>query len=144
MINPDVQENIKIKTEQANDCAKAVLQLCEDYSRVQRPKYLKEMGGYLGTFVNNLRSALNYATVDYCGQRRFEKNKKGKPLSTDFPYSLNKDKFKSIELVSLMSQFDPNLYSFIESIQPYHHQHPWRPHPKLVLYYYLFLQLHYN
>ncbi len=120
MINPDTRENIIVKTEQAQECTTKALQLCEKYSHAQAQKYLKEMGGYLGTFVNNLRSALNYAIVDYCTQRGFAKNKKGKAISTDFPYGFTADKFKSIEVVALMSQFDPKLYIFIEGIQPYH------------------------
>src|SRR6266508_2314294 len=120
MINPDTQENIIIKTGQAQECATKALQLCEKYSRTPNRKYLKDMGGYLGTFVNNLRSALNYAVVDYCTQRGFTKNKKGKAISTDFPYGLTEDNFKSIAIVSFMSQFDPNLYTFVEGIQPYH------------------------
>ena len=120
MINPDIQENINIKTEQAHECAAKALQLCENYSRTQKPKYLKEMGGYFGTFVNNLRSAFNYASVDYCTQRGFKKNRNKKNLSTDFPYALTEANFKRIELVSLMSQSDPNLYAFIEKMQPYH------------------------
>jgi len=120
MINPDTKENINIKTEQAQECAAKALQLCEYYSRAQTQKHLKALGGYLGTFVNNLRSALNYAAVDYCQQRGFTKTKKGKRLPTDFPYNFSKDEFKKIELVSLMSQSDPALYNFVEEIQPYH------------------------
>jgi hypothetical protein len=120
MINPDTKENIITKNEQAQECATKAWQLCEKYSRIQNRKYLKEMGGYLGTFVNNLRSALNYAMVDYCTQRGFTKNKKGKDISTDFPYARTEDKFKNIEIVSLMSKHDPNLYAFVEKVQPYH------------------------
>src|SRR5260221_11660090 len=113
MINPDTKENINIKTEQAQECATKALQLCEYFSRAQNQKHLKALGGYLGTFVNNLRSALNYAAVDYCQQRGFTKTKNGKALSTDFPYSLAEDKFKQIGLVSLMLQTDPALYTFV-------------------------------
>ena len=120
MINPDTQENINIKIEQAQESAKNALQLCESYSHTQSSKDLKRLGGYLGTFVNNLRSALNYATVDYCNQREF-RSKNGKLLrKTDFPYSFVEADFKRIELVSLMSQVDPELYNFIEGIQPFH------------------------
>lgn len=78
------------------------------------------MGGYLGDFVNNLRSALNYAFKDYCEQRKFPKKKDGKRISTDFPYGLTKDEFDSKKVISLVSKFDPNLYKYLEEIQPYH------------------------
>lgn len=120
MINPNTKENINIKIEQAHEVAQKALELCDEFSINQSPKHLKVIGGYLGTFVNNLRSALNYASVDYCEQRGILKNKNGKDLPTDFPYGMVEEKFKSIDLVKFMMGKDPELYNFVESIQPYH------------------------
>lgn len=108
----DVQENISIKIEQAKECEKKSLQLCTQYVHVNNPKFLKQMGGYLGTYANNLRSALNYAMADYATQ-------KGITVNTDFPYNSTKDNFDKIKLVLLISKSDPSLYSFIESLQSY-------------------------
>lgn len=119
MINPKTQEDISIKTQLAHEAGEAVLKLCVEYSKDQNKKHLKMMGGYLGVFVNNLRSMLNYASVDYCEQRKFSKTSKGKKLNTDFPYGTSEKLFNNIELVKLIRKADPKLFDFLESIQPY-------------------------
>lgn len=119
MNTSNIRENINIKIEQAKEAAEKGAELCTRYVNNSDPKYLKHMGGYLGTCVNNLRSALNYATNDYCQQRGFLTAEE-KKISTDFPYSLEKVNFDKIKLVLLMSKFDPDLYDFIERLQPYH------------------------
>lgn len=119
MLTPDIKENILIKTEQAQNYALSAFELCVDFAREQNPKILKKLGGYMGDFVNNLRSALNYAMGDYCTQRGFKTNQKGKTINTDFPYAFNRKNFDRIEVVSLMSKSDPGLYKYMEEIQPY-------------------------
>ena len=120
MISSETRENIIIKTEQAQEYATRALELCGKYVLSQDKKQLKKMGGYLGDIVNNIRSALNYAFKDYCEQRGFPKKKDGKTISTDFPYAFTKDNFENIKVISLISRFDPNLYNYLEEIQPYH------------------------
>ncbi|MCJ7435589.1 MAG: hypothetical protein MUO77_19070 [Anaerolineales bacterium] len=115
MNTSDIRENINTKIEQARECERKVFQLCVNYSKTKNPKLLKHMGGYLGTLTNNLRSALNYATADYCQERI----KDGIKLSTDFPYSFAKAKFEKMNLVVFMSRSDPDLYNFIEGLQPF-------------------------
>lgn len=112
MKDPETRDNIATKVEQAKECSQKAFSLCNEYAKTNDSKLLKHMGGYMGTLANNLRSALNYASTDYCEHKGFTGN-------TDFPYNDKKEDFEKIKLVKLMSKTDPQLYAFVEEIQPY-------------------------
>jgi hypothetical protein len=125
MNNSNYRQSIAIKIEHANENLSKATKCCLDYIQDKNPNYLVELGSYLGTFCNNLRSALNYAVFDYCQQRGFQKNSKGRKLSRDFPYGYTKEEFQNRDVVGLMSNSDPNLFLLVERIQPYHADHKW-------------------
>jgi hypothetical protein len=124
MNDSQIRDNIATKIEQAKECGEKAFPLCTEYVKTNNPKLLKRMGGYMGTLANNLRSALNYASADYCQQGGFTSNKDEKKLITDFPYSYKKADFEKLKIATLMSNADPLLYSFVETLQPYN-ESPW-------------------
>lgn len=124
----DYKQSIETKIKHAKEIEPRAMQCCLDYIVTNDNQHLTELGSYLGTFANNLRSALNYTIADYCQQRDFQKTKKGKKLSNDFPYAYSKKDFQKLELPILMSGTDHELFSLVEKSQPYYMSQMWLGH----------------
>lgn len=121
----DYKQSIASKIKHAKEIKPKAMECCYRYIATKDNSHLTDLGSYLGTFANNLRSALNYSISDYCQRRGFQKNKKGNKLAMDFPYGYSKKEFQNRDIAILMEQSDPNLFSLIERYQPYHPDQKW-------------------
>ena len=122
-----IPSRVQIKLNQASELYPKIVSSCVRYLELPSSQILEEIGSYIGSMVNNLRSALNYAMQDFCEGhlRNILSPRDYKSLNRDFPYGKSKAEFERKRIIEPIANHFKDIYNFIERIQPYHNKNAW-------------------
>lgn len=128
----DIPSNIRVKIGRTKELRTRIMQLCGHQVASPSDGTLQEIGDYLGTMANSLRSALNYAMHDFAENylktvitpKEFTALERSRKL--DFPYrAASKSKFDTSDVIVPIRSHFPSVYQLLETLQSYHSDNVW-------------------
>lgn len=119
----------QVKVESAQEIERELIKCCLKYCHSPEQQLLLRLGSLLGNLTNDLRAALNYmmATISETKLKPILNPNDYKKLkrNLDFPCSKTKADFDNIQLVKALLANTPNIYTYLEHLQPYHANQEW-------------------
>ena len=124
-----IPSDFEIRLNQAGELYRKIQPLCVAQLENPSERTLKEIGSYLGSMANILRSTLNYAMWNFAQSELKdilpEKKFKALTWQHDFPITTSQEEFNKKLIIKHIAQHYNRIYTFLESIQPYHKDYEW-------------------